>query len=223
MKIYSLILQFFLMLFPWRIRKIMLNSFLKMKIDKGAKIGFSINLAKRVHLLQDSAIGKFNFINRIDLLILKKRAKLGRRNWITGISIESGAYKASPNRKCEFILGNDSRVTDRHFIDCNGGVIIGDFTTIAGIGTQIISHGINVLNSEQETDYVNIGNYCFIGTRCVFLKGTKIPNFCVLGAGSVVTKKNETEYKLYGGVPAKEIKFLNKDSKYFSRKEGNVK
>ena len=38
-----------------------------------------------------------------------------------------------------------------------------------------------------------------------------------------VAKKNETEYKLYGGVPAKEIKFLNKDSKYFSRKEGNVK
>ena len=68
MKIYSLILQFFLMLFPWRIRKIMLNSFLKMKIDKGAKIGFSIILAKRVHLLQDSVIGNFNFINRIDLL-----------------------------------------------------------------------------------------------------------------------------------------------------------
>lgn len=41
-------------------------------------------------------------------------------------------------------------------------------------------------------------------------------------AGAVLNKTYTEEWKLYGGVPAKPIKDISKDAKYFNRKIGFV-
>ena len=151
-------------------------------------------------------------------------SKIGNRNWITGVStINRRAYRNSANRKCQLVLGKHCRITDRHFIDANGGVEIGEFTTVAGLGTQIITHGINVEKNIQEAGPVKIGKYCVVGTRSLFVKGSVLPDYSVLAAGSVLAKVFDEPYYLYGGVPAKAIKPMPKESEYFHRTEGSVK
>ena len=47
-------------------------------------------------------------------------------------------------------------------------------------------------------------------------------DFCVLGAKSLLNKNFTDTYQLYGGVPARPIKSLSRDCKYFQRTEGLV-
>jgi len=218
-----IIAQMFLFIFPWPLRKIMLQRFFGFKLSKGSKIGFSIVLANEVNLEEGAIILNLTFINRIDYLHLKPFAMIGRRNWITGASTSNfRSFRAVNNRKCELIIGKHTRIVDRHLIDCNGGVYIGNFTTIAGNRSQILTHSIDIKTSTQTANPVQIGDYCFVGTGCIFLMNSSIPSFSILGAGSTITKPFEKEYSLYAGNPAKFIKDLDKGYEYFKRKSGNV-
>jgi hypothetical protein len=49
-----------------------------------------------------------------------------------------------------------------------------------------------------------------------------LPDFCILGAKSLLNKDFTETYQLYGGVPARPIKSLSRDCKYFQRTEGLV-
>jgi carbonic anhydrase/acetyltransferase-like protein (isoleucine patch superfamily) len=69
---------------------------------------------------------------------------------------------------------------------------------------------------------VRIGDYCFVGTNSVLLGGGALPDFCVLGAKSLLNKAFTETYQLYGGVPAQPIQKLSPDCKYFLRTEGFV-
>ena len=219
----KILVQVFLFIFPWFIRKLGLRYILKFKIEEGARIGLSIVLARQVYLEEGSAISNLTFINQIDLVHLKPYAMIGRRNWITGIGTHSKAsFKHEENRRSELIIGEHSRIVDRHIIDCNGGVYIGSFCTIAGNRSQILTHSIDVKSSTQRAKPVKIGDYCFIGTGCIILMDTVIPSFSILAAGSVLTKAFTEECALYGGSPARFIKSLDKDYEYFKRKHGNV-
>lgn len=50
---------------------------------------------------------------------------------------------------------------------------------------------------------ITIGNHCWIGLRCLILKGASLPNGTIVGAGSVVTKHFSIENSLVGGSPAR--------------------
>ncbi|WP_278908486.1 acyltransferase [Leyella stercorea] len=65
-----------------------------------------------------------------------------------------------------------------------------------------------VINTESGvpspcTKPVEIGDGVWIGTRAVVLKGSRIPNGCIVGAGSLVTKRYCEEDCLIAGNPAK--------------------
>lgn len=55
---------------------------------------------------------------------------------------------------------------------------------------------------------VTIGHDSWIGARVTILPGINIGNYCVIAAGSVVTK-DVPDYTIVGGVPAKIIKKLD--------------
>lgn len=211
-------------IFPWFIRRRLLVFFLNIEIQKSAYIGLSIVLARYGVLHDHSKILNFTFINEIDVFLMDKHSKIGNFNWITGSSaILKKGYLSSPNRKCEFKLGIHSRITKGHHFDCNGGVYIQEFTTIAGKGSQFLTHGIDLVGNTQKADSIKIGKYSFIGTKSIFLMGSSVPDYSLVAAGAVVSKKLDQPYRIYAGVPAKEIKELPKNSKYFSRLDGNVK
>lgn len=221
-------IQFFLFFFPWRIRKYLLKKFCHFELSDNVKIGFSIILARKVILKDNARIGHLNFVKSIDCLQLNENSKIGSRNWITGFSvkdktvIKKSHFSHIEDRQCVLILGKQSSVTSRHYFDCNGGIYIGNYCTIAGFETAFLTHSIDLKNNRQDALPIIIGDYTFVGTRCTILKGSKLPSYSVLGACSLLNKQYENSYGLYAGIPARYIKSLE-GYQYFSRKQGFVK
>mgnify|MGYP000131553782 FL=1 len=118
-------------------------------------------------------------------------------------------------------IGKNTSITSRHYFDCNGGIYIGDYCTIAGFETAFMTHSIDLKNNRQDTSPIRIGNYAFVGARCTILKGAILPDYSVLGACSLLNKQYNTP-GLYAGNPAKYIKSLE-NYKYFEREYGFVK
>lgn len=58
---------------------------------------------------------------------------------------------------------------------------------------------------------VEIGEYCWIGQKCIIMPGVTIGTGAIVAAGAVVTKDVE-ECAVVGGNPAKLIKYRNKDN-----------
>jgi acetyltransferase-like isoleucine patch superfamily enzyme len=58
----------------------------------------------------------------------------------------------------------------------------------------------------KETQHVIIGNDVWIGANSIVLDGVEIGNGAIISAGAVVNK-NVPPYSIYGGVPAKLIKY----------------
>ncbi|GAA4816980.1 hypothetical protein GCM10023330_27060 [Litoribaculum gwangyangense] len=169
-------------------------------------------------------IGHFTVAVNLDYIQMDANATIGRTNWITGFPThtDSAHFKHQPNRKAELCLGESSAITKNHHLDCTNSIKIGKFTTIAGYNTQFLTHSINVLENRQDSAPITIGDYTFVGTNSVILNGAVLPSYSVLGAKSLLNKKFNTEWRLYGGVPAKEISDIPKTAKYFSRKDGFV-
>jgi acetyltransferase-like isoleucine patch superfamily enzyme len=207
------------MFLPWSIRRRLLIWRYGYEIDSTARIGKSIILARHLKMAPKSRIHSGVICKGIDLLSMGEDSGIASFTYITGFSVNGCRhFRHVVNRKCELVLGRSAGITSRHFVDCNGGVYIGDFTTVAGIRTQILTHSIDVYNNRQDAKPIRIGKYCFVGTGCILLPGSELPDYSVLGAGAVLTKAHTKPGCLYAGSPAKEVKELDVDViPYFKR------
>lgn len=217
-------IQISLLILPWPLRRYFLGKIFGFTIHKSAKIGISIILAKKLLMEAHTYIGTFNICNAIDTLSMSANSIIGSFVYITGYPTNlQQHFTHIVNRRCELIIGSHSAITSRHFIDCTAGVYIGSFTTVAGIRSQLMTHSIDLRLNKQHAKEISIGDYCFIGTECVILGGAELPNYSILGAKSLLSKKVTEIYSLYGGVPAKFINKLDKkEFEYFSRTTGFV-
>ncbi|MEO7932988.1 MAG: acyltransferase [Chthoniobacterales bacterium] len=219
----QLLLQLLAFALPWSLRRIVLQKWCGCELAEGSSIGLSLVLCRRVKLGRAARIGHFNFLKNCSLVELGDHAIINNLNWITGFpKIDSPHFAAEPDRAPELILGRHSSITNRHLIDCTARVTIGSFTTFAGFRSQILTHTIDIIGGRQTSRPLTIGDYCFIGTDCILLGGSALPSHSVLGAKSLLNKIHLAEYRLYGGVPAKELSELPADAKYFTRATGFV-
>lgn len=92
------------------------------------------------------------------------------------------------------IVGEHSAITNRHLIDCTDRVTLGRFTTFAGFRSQILAHSIDLAECRQSARPVTIGDYCFVGTDCVLLGGSALPDCSVLAAKSLLNKPQSEPY-----------------------------
>lgn len=92
-------------------------------------------------------------------------------------------YKVIIGNDCMFSYNLVLRTTDRH--------------TIYDIHTK------ELLNKSEN---IIIGNHVWIAARALILKGVIIPNDCIIGAGSIVTRKFSTPNCIIAGNPAKIVK-----------------
>ena len=219
-----LIIQVLLFVLPWPLRRRLLQAFFGFEIHPTARIRFAIILAHRLVMKEHSKINSLTLCKDIDLLAMGPRSGIMALNYITGFPTRGTPhFKDEPDRKCELVLGACVGITSRQFIDCNGGVYIDDYATIAGLRTQILTHSVNVHRNRQETHPVRIGKYCFIGTGCIILPGAVLPDYCVLGAGAILNKAYSEKHMLYAGNPAKPCKALDPDGTlYFHRTDADV-
>ena len=212
-----------LILFPWGIRRWVFQKLFGFVFEENSYIGRSIVLANKLVLKKGAVIKSLNFINEIDEIELGPHSQIDSRNWITGLSTKyKHNFTYDTGRECYLRLAEHARITNLHFLDCTGGISIGKFTTVAGIRSVLLTHGIDLEISRQRSAPLSIGAYCFVGTNCKLLMGAVLPDRSMLAAGAVLATCLSDECYLYGGVPAKPVKALEPGFKYFSRNHGHV-
>ena len=216
----AMLLSLFL---PWEWRRRFLERRFGYSLHPTSRIGLAWIFPRRLVMEEHARIGHLTVCKGADLLHLDAHAIIGQLNWITGFpSGHPRHFAHQPERRPELILEQHAGISSRHFIDCTAQVRIGAFSTLAGFRSQLITHSIDLAAGRQSSEPIEIGQYCFLGTEVVLLGGARLPHHSVLGAKSLLNKKWEEPYHLYGGVPAKPLKALAPDLGYFQRKEGFV-
>jgi len=211
------------LLMPWSMRREFLVKQFGFTLHPSSRIGLAWVFPERLIMEANTSIGDLTVCKGISLLHLREHALIGRGNWITGFPLGPSPHFASEtDRKPELIVGAHSAITHRHLIDCTNSITIGRFTTVAGFQSQMLTHSIDLEQSRQRSAPITIGDYCFLGTNCVLLGGSALPDFSVLGAKSLLNKAFADTHRLYGGVPARELQSLPADYAYFNRTTGFV-
>jgi acetyltransferase-like isoleucine patch superfamily enzyme len=217
------LLMFLSILLPWPARRSVLEKQFGYSIHPSSRIGLAWICPRRLIMEENSRIGHFTLCKNIDLLHLGAHAIIGQLNWITGFPSKNSRHFAhQTDRHPELILEAHAGISSRHLIDCTARVRIGAFATVAGFRSQLVTHSIDLSAGRQSSEPIDIGEYSFVGTEAVILGGSSLPHHSVLAAKSLLNKKWDAPYHLYGGVPAKPLKELPQEMEYFRRKEGFV-
>lgn len=108
----------------------------------------------------------------------------------------------------KFVIGRGSTYNDRCWFNARAGITIGENTLIGpNVLMQSSNHKIKNINIEQNANDKNswckdasisrvsgrkitIGDDVWIGANCIILPGVVIPNKCIIGAGTLLTKSN---------------------------------
>ncbi|MBP2550530.1 acetyltransferase-like isoleucine patch superfamily enzyme [Neorhizobium galegae] len=217
------LIQVALWILPWTIRRRLIMAIFRFEIAPTARIGFSIVLARHLQMGSGARIGHLTVITRLRRVEMADSALLGNLNWIGGMPDGNRRhFHEEVDRFPGLIIGPHAAVTHRHLIDCTDLVTIEAFTTFAGWGSQILTHAIDLDTCRQSCAPVTIGQYCFVGTRVVILKGARLPDRSVLAAGSVLARPGLEPDGIYGGVPAVFVKKTREGAAYFRRESGFV-
>jgi|ERR1043165_3877306 acetyltransferase-like isoleucine patch superfamily enzyme len=208
---------------PWFFRRRLLSLFFGYNLHASSRMGLCWFFPKKLVMEAHSSIGHMTVCKGLEFVHLKESAIIGRGNWITGFP-QGGQthFTHQPERKAQLVVGAHSAITNRHLIDCTNSVEIGAFSTFAGFNSQILTHSIDLEACRQSSAAITIGDYCFVGTNCVLLGGSRLPNYSVLGAKSLLNKPFIDTHTLYAGVPARAVKVLANDLNYFKRTVGFV-
>jgi acetyltransferase-like isoleucine patch superfamily enzyme len=209
-------------LLPWAIRRWLFRMLCGYSFGENARIGRSLIGCSSLTMGPSARIGHFNIVKGIRA-DFGERATLGDFNWISGLAPGNGKhFTEETSRDPAFVMGRHAALTARHYIDCSNRVEIGEFATVGGARSQILTHAIDFKRNRQVSAPVRIGRYSFVGTSCVVLKGAVLPDFSVLAAGSSLARAYDDTFTLYSGVPALPVKPLDRDAEYFRRERGYV-
>lgn len=178
------------------------------KVHKGARVGFSIVLARGLYLEAGCRIGHGSIVN-VRRLVLRNRARIGHMNFCNGSFDIWLAQRAEIGNRniisrapigvtwgaAQLRIGQLSKITASHKIDCTMSVIFGDFSILAGQGSQIWSHGYVHASSGpgryRVDGRVTVGDNVYIGSRSLILGGIVIADKVVVGAGITVSRNLE--------------------------------
>lgn len=209
---------------PWPLKRCMLHRLFNYQLSPSAFIGFSWVYPRELSMGDGSSIGDFNVAVNLDLITMGDFSSIGRCNWITGYPTltSSSHFSHQPTRRAELFLGEHAAITKDHHIDATSCITIGSFSTVAGYRSQFLSHSIDLYMNRQHSDSITIGAYCFVGTNCVILGGSVLPDYSVLGASSLLNKRMSDSWCVYAGLPAKKVKVIDKHASFFNRTTGFV-
>ncbi len=210
-------------LLPWFLRRRLLQWVYGYRIHPTARIGCSWIFPRQLVLKEYASIGHANVAIHLERIELGAHARIDRSNWITGFPRhDSRHFSHRLDRDPALVLGDHAAITKHHHLDCTDRIEIGAFTTIAGYGSQFLTHSIDLERNRQDAAPIVIGDYCLVGTAVVLLPGSKLPARSVLGAKALLNKAHDKPGRLYAGVPAEPVRELPPDAGYFHRTTGFV-
>jgi acetyltransferase-like isoleucine patch superfamily enzyme len=175
-------------------------------IGRSASIGPILLIGRTTLVVEDGArIGPFNVFRHVSAEV-GEMAEIGQFNWISAAPflVEESTSPISGR----FLLGAHASFTSRHYVDASGGVRIGEYTTVAGVRSAFMTHGIDVEDNVLDTFPITIGKYAMVGGGCNLVMGATVPDYSLVAMGSVVVKGLTESHSLYAGAPAKLKKAL---------------
>lgn len=194
------------------------------RIGRHVRVGLSIIDAARCQIDDDSRIGHLNIFIGVKELVMGDHVKIGHLNIVRGGDLVSLGRYSELMRLNEinsipdpdvvnsveprFTLGNGSIITAGHKIDFTDRVEIGRRTIIGGRNSSLWTH------NRQRTLPIRIGDFAYVGSEIRMAPGSSLPSRCVVGIGSVITKKVESDGWLIAGVPAEPIKELSTEDRF---------
>jgi acetyltransferase-like isoleucine patch superfamily enzyme len=209
-------------LMPWFLKRRYLSLCFGYELHPSARIGCALVTVGHLKMEDGAKVGSFTIMKGIDRVVVGERSSIGSFCLITGFPSSTTRYfRHVADRSPSLTMGRHSAITRFHLIDCNAAITIGDFTTVAGYFSQLLTHSIDVYENRQDAKPIRIGDYCFIGTNSVVLGGVTIADRCVTGAKSLINKPLGETDSLYAGVPARRVKSLE-GCAYFTRETGWV-
>jgi acetyltransferase-like isoleucine patch superfamily enzyme len=216
--------QVLLWVLPWFIRRPLLCLLFGFRIDPAARIGFSVLAVGRLEMAGGARIGHLTYAKGLDRIVMGRNALLGPLNWITAYPSRGREFFTHViGRDPSLLIAEEAAITGRHLIDCTACVSVGSHAIVAGWGSQIVSHSIDFETSRQDAQPIGIGSYSFVGSRCVLLKGSSVPDRSIVTAGSTYGLREEEPLGLFAGVPARRARELDPGWAYFNRALGYVR
>jgi acetyltransferase-like isoleucine patch superfamily enzyme len=153
----------------------------------------------RIKSLQVGADGYIHHLNRVRGPLdfeAGEHSGLGNRNTVR--KVETGS------RPARLLLGNWAKLTSGHHVDMTESVTLGNFTTVAGAGSQIWTHGYvhaeDGIARYRIDGSVTLGNNVYIGSMSFISMGVRIADGVIVGGGAAVAK-SLTEKGLYVSSP----------------------
>ena len=118
MSILKVLLSIILWIFPWFIRRPLLNTLFGYEISKQARIGFSIIIPDHLEMSEGARIGHLTVCKGIFLLKLGISSSIGNLNWITGDPQKGkNFFTGKINREPKLVIENQASITNRDLID----------------------------------------------------------------------------------------------------------
>jgi acetyltransferase-like isoleucine patch superfamily enzyme len=217
------LLQVFVILLPWPVRRVILDRVFGYRLHPTARIGLSWIYPDHLVMEPGATIGHFNVAIHLNRIEMGANSIISNNNWITGYSRDGGKhFTHQEDRDPSLLLGEESAITKLHHFDCTNRIEIGAFTTIAGYRSQFLTHSIDLALNRQDSAPIRIGAYCLLGTDVVVLGGATLPDHCVLGAKSLLRTAETADWMLYSGVPVSSVRPIDRDAAYFRRESGMV-
>ena len=115
-------------------------------------------------------------------------------------------------------VGNNVGLGSDNFYGCAGAISIDDDTIV---GNFVSFHSENHIFTELEKPIrlqgvshqgISIGKNCWIGAKVTILDGATIEDGCIIAAGAVVLAGIYKQNGIFGGVPARLIKYRDDPS-----------
>ena len=156
-------------------------------------------MVKKVAFLPSHKIRKFLYRHLFHV-------KIGKRVTIYyGLEIRCG-FKIS--------IGNGTIIGDNCILDGRCGLEIGENVNLSSdVCVWTLQHDVNDSYFKGKGGSVKINDRAWISSNTVILPNICVGEGSVLACGAVATKDLD-DYKIYAGIPAKEIGVRNSDLKY---------
>lgn len=187
------------------------------KVGKNVRIYPTIVLGVRnAHFGSNVRIGPGNVFRDLEYLELGESARIGQWNWISAATplVVAGAPGSLK-------LGQHSAITSRHYLDASGGISIGRYTTVAGVRSTFVTHGIDWRTAEQTYKGIKIGDYCLLSSNLNVPPGARVSDCIVVGMGATIPSRELESGHLL--IQPRATAVAETTGEYFGRDSGYIR
>lgn len=190
---------------PSRLKVRLLNR-LGHAIHPTARVGICfVQRVERFELAEGVRIGHFNMFRFLARVQMGRGSRIVMFNWLLGGSgFEAGPDADGSRRVLQ--MGDHSHIISNHYLDCGGGLIMGDDCWITGVRSTILTHAFDPYRGGLIIEPVVLKKGAVVATNCTLLPGAVVGEGSLIAAGSTIwTRQEVPDGALVGGVPARRL------------------